>query len=101
PDFKSRDRRAPLHRLLSRRTERASGTVSKGGADQANAFAAALRGRRLQLPASGYIRKMGVPLPGAFFLERSRTGIFRRGVHARGATPARAVDGRSDRWRSG
>ena len=61
------------------------------GQSAADAAAAAVRGRRLQLHASGSVWRAGFPAAGRHPSVRARSGLHRRGVRPHGATSAHAV----------
>src|SRR4029077_10054620 len=63
----------------------------------ADAASASIWSRRLQLPASGPLRRACLPAPAGYSPVRPRRGLHRRRVHHDGAAPAYAepTDGRA------
>ena len=66
----------------------------KAGQTQADAAAAAVRGRRLQLPAPGSLRRARLPAAGGHPAVGAGRRFHRRRVRAHRAAPAHAVAGR-------
>ena len=69
--------------------------------DAADAAAPQIRGRRLQLPAPGSLRRAGVSAAGDGAAERAGAGFRRRRVPAGRAAAAHAVEGRGRAARAG
>src|SRR6185369_12926974 len=64
-----------------------------GGVAAGDALDPQIRGRRLQLPAPGPLRRFRLSGTGDGIAERSGTRLRRRRIHARRAAPADAVEG--------
>ncbi len=80
-------------RALPRRARGVSGPLPRGGPDATDAASAALCAGRLQLPASGRLRRASVSAPGRDPALRARTRLRRRRVRTDRAAAAHAVAG--------
>src|SRR5580658_8435553 len=83
-------------RCVSTNIVEVSRPVPRGGSKAADAVDAALRAGRLQLPAPGSLRRVGVSVAGGDFTQRSRSRLYRRRITTGGTTSSRAIP-RGDR----
>ena len=88
-----------LERFLSTFARGISESLRRSRTDAADAADPSLRGWRLQLPASGFVRRGRVPAAVHLRAKPARTRLRRRRTFARRAAPAGAIARRGDRAR--